>query len=235
MANTYFQFKKFIVHHGQCAMKVGTDGVLLGAWAPVDDFKEILDVGAGTGLISLQLAQRNEKARLVAVEVDEDAARQAQENVNLSPWANRIEVVHQDFCNFETDRRFDLIVSNPPYFIAALHSPDKQRDMARHAGSLNYEQLFLRASRLLHPHGMVALIIPAQVEKLVINTAWKHGFYTHKMLHVFSKPGKPCCRVLMVFTLSLLPCIDEYLCIRHADNSYTPEYKALTADFYMHF
>ncbi|MBE6286668.1 MAG: methyltransferase domain-containing protein [Mediterranea massiliensis] len=235
MSNSYFQFKKFIVHHANCAMKVGTDGVLLGAWVPLDRYKDILDVGTGTGLIALQLAQRKEDAHIVAIEVDEEASKQAQENVDLSPWSNRIEVVCQDFCTFETNRKFDLIVSNPPYFVNALHSPDEQRNMARHVGKLNYEQLFSRATLLLHQQGALALIIPAQVEKLVMDTAWKYGFSPQRILRVYSKPGKTCNRLLIIFSVTESLCVNEELCIRQKDDSYTSEYKEMTADFYLHF
>ena len=132
MPNPYFQFKQFTVRHDKCAMKVGTDGVLLGAWAPVQDVKRILDVGAGSGLISLQLAQRNPEAVITSVEIDPAAAAQAQENIQSSPWSNRMEVVCCDFRKYHPEDKFDLIVSNPPYFVDALRCPDNQRCMARH-------------------------------------------------------------------------------------------------------
>ena len=148
MSDSSFLFKQFIVHHDRCAMKVGTDGVLLGAWAPVDQAHTALDVGTGTGLVALQLAQRNPHLRVTAVEIDAPAAAQAAENVAGSPWPDRIEVVCADFNDFQPDGRFDLIVSNPPYFVDALPCPDRQRNTARHAGGLNYDLLFRRSARL---------------------------------------------------------------------------------------
>ena len=120
MSNPYFQFKQFTVRHDKCAMKVGTDGVLLGAWAPVQNAKYILDVGAGSGLISLQLAQRNPWASITSIEIDPAAAAQAKENIQSSPWSDRMEVICSDFRDYHAENKFDLIVSNPPYFVDAL-------------------------------------------------------------------------------------------------------------------
>ena len=172
MPNPYFQFKQFTVRHDKCAMKVGTDGVLLGAWAPVQDVKRILDVGAGSGLISLQLAQRNPEAVITSVEIDPAAAAQAQENIQSSPWSNRMEVVCCDFRKYHPEDKFDLIVSNPPYFVDALRCPDNQRCMARHTSELNYELLFGHSAHLLSEQGVISIIIPAEVERTVIDTAW---------------------------------------------------------------
>ena len=119
MSNPYFQFKQFTVRHDKCAMKVGTDGVLLGAWAPVQNAKYILDVGAGSGLISLQLAQRNPWASITSIEIDPAAAAQAKENIQSSPWSDRMEVICSDFRDYHAENKFDLIVSNPPYIPAA--------------------------------------------------------------------------------------------------------------------
>lgn len=143
MPKSSFKFKQFTIFHDKCAMKVGTDGVLLGAWAPADKAKRILDVGTGTGLIALQLAQRNPHARITAIEIDAAAAGQATENVSHSPWADRVEVICHDFRDYQPENRFDLIVSNPPYFIDALKCPDEQRCTARHAGNLNYDYCFV--------------------------------------------------------------------------------------------
>ena len=152
-------------------MKVGTDGVLLGAWAPVDQAHTALDVGTGTGLVALQLAQRNPHLRVTAVEIDAPAAAQAAENVAGSPWPDRIEVVCADFNDFQPDGRFDLIVSNPPYFFDALPCPDRQRNTARHAGGLNYDLLFRRSARLLSEGGVVSIVIPSEVERAAASVA----------------------------------------------------------------
>ena len=184
MSNEYFQFKQFTVRHERCAMKVGTDGVLLGAWAPVEGVGRILDVGTGTGLVALQLAQRTASARITAIEIDPDAAAQAGENVAASPWSDRIEVVCGDFATFRQiatfdtfatpslvakptvaeEEGYDLIVSNPPYFTEALQCPDPRRCTARHTATLDYALLFRRGAALLAPGGELALIFPADAE-----------------------------------------------------------------------
>lgn len=233
MSNSSFQFKQFTVWHDRCAMKVGTDGVLLGAWAPVENYKRILDVGAGTGLISLQLAQRNAQADITAIEIDEAAAAQACENVVRSPWADRIHVVCCDFRNFQSETRFDLVVSNPPYFMDALKCPGEQRRLARHTDELNYELLFHRSANLLQEQGSVSIIIPAEVEKNVIDTAWKYKLFPHSRLRVYTKPGKPCRRVLLSFGFGEKECADKELCIETVHHQYTSQYIALTKDFYL--
>lgn len=233
MPNSYFQFKQFTIWHDKCAMKVGTDGVLLGAWAAARRSKQILDIGTGTGLIALLLAQRNPEALITALEIDEAAASQAAGNVARSPWADRIEVVCNDFRLFQTEKKFDLIVSNLPYFVDALNCPDKQRNLARHTCELNYELLFSRSAHLLWEQGGVSIIIPAEVEKLVVDTARKYKLYPDRRLRVFTKPGKPCRRVLLSFRSQEGECLEETLCIEEAHHEYTPEYIALTRDFYL--
>lgn len=234
MSNTSFQFKQFTIRHDKCAMKVGTDGVLLGAWAQVDSCKRVLDVGAGTGLISLQLAQRNANAEVIAIEIDEAASQQASENIAGSPWADRVKVICSDFRNFQTEDKFDLIVSNPPYFVDALKCPDEQRRLARHTGELNYEFLFSHSANLLEEQGRISVIIPSEVEKTVIDTAWKYKLFPYDRLCVYTKPGKPCRRVLLSFGFQERECIEENLCIETVHHhQYTPEYITLTKDFYL--
>lgn len=233
MSNPYFKFKQFTVWHDKCAMKVGTDGVLLGAWAPVDRVKQILDVGTGTGLISLQLAQRKPDACITAIEIDEAAAQQADENVARSAWNNRIKVVCCDFANFQAENKFELIVSNPPYFVDALKCPDDQRRLARHTETLNYELLFRKSANLLSEQGILGIIIPSEAEKNVIDTAWKYHLFPARRLNVFTKPGKPCRRVLLAFSFQDARCLEDNLYIEIEHNRFSPEYIALTREFYM--
>lgn len=233
MSNTYFQFKQFTIYHDKCAMKVGTDGVLLGAWADAENTTKVLDVGTGTGLIALMLAQRNPQAQIAAVEIDKDAAIQAEANATCSPWPDRIKVICNDFRLFQTENKYNLIVSNPPYFVDALNCPDKQRNLARHTCELNYELLFQRSAQLLCEQGRVCIIIPAEVEKLATDTAWKYKLYPSRRLRVFTKPGKPCRRVLLSFSLQEKECIEETLCIEVEHHQFTPEYMALTREFYL--
>ena len=234
MSHSYFQFKQFTIQHDRCAMKVGTDGVLLGAWAPVVDCQRILDVGTGTGLIALQLAQRTTTAEITGIEIDADAAQQAKENVEQSPWNQRIHINHGDFLHYSATFPYDLIVSNPPYFVDALHCPDQQRNTARHVGGLSYDSLFRHSRTLLQKKGSIALIIPAELEQLVMDAAGTHGYYRIRCLRVFSKPGKPCRRLLMQFGQDPLhPFWGEELYITNKEGQYTTEYRGLTGDFYL--
>ena len=233
MSNSSFQFKEFTVLQDKCAMKVGTDGVLLGAWTPMNNAKCILDVGTGTGLIALQLAQRNRQARIIALEIDSAAVTQATENVFRSPWADRIKVICHDFQTYNPEHRFDLIVSNPPYFVDALKCPDKQRSMARHASGLNYVSLFRKSAHLLAEEGMISVIIPSEVEKMVMDAAWDSRLFPLRRMQVFTKPGKPCRRILLAFCHQEKECVEESLCIETGHNEYTADYIALTKDFYL--
>lgn len=234
MSNSYFQFKYFTVWHDRCAMKVGTDGVLLGAWIPYGSYQCALDVGAGTGLISLQLAQRMPDVRITAVEIDAEAAQQARENVLRSPWGDRIEVVCQDFGGFEPAEKYDLIVSNPPFFVDALKCPDRHRSLARHTvGRLNYDSLLRRASSLLRPEGKVCLIVPFGQEKSVEDIGWLHKLYPSRRVRVYTKAGKPCKRVLLQLEFRFGQCVEETLCLMEPDGSFTQAYKDLVEPFYL--
>ena len=234
MSHTSFTFKQFTVHHDKCAMKVGTDGVLLGAWAPVDDAVRILDVGTGTGLIALQMAQRNTHAFVTAIEIDSDAAMQAMENTQVSPWAERIGVVCADFKDFHPDGMYDLIVSNPPFFVDALKCPDRHRSLARHTvGRLNYDSLLRRASSLLRPEGKVCLIVPFGQEKSVEDIGWLHKLYPSRRVRVYTKTGKPCKRVLLQLEFRFGQCVEETLCLMEPDGSFTQAYKDLVEPFYL--
>lgn len=233
MSDSSFQFKQFTIWHDKCAMKVGTDGVLLGAWVQINNSKRILDIGTGTGLISLQLAQRSINSEITAIEIDKAAAEQARKNIAHSPWLNRIKVICCDFRDYQTEDKFDLIVSNPPYFTDALKCPDKQRRLARHTGELNYELLFYRSGNLLTEQGSISIIIPSEAEKNVIETAGKYKLFLFQRLRVYTKPEKPCRRVLLSFSLQEKECTEEELCIETAHHQYTPEYIALTKEFYL--
>jgi tRNA1Val (adenine37-N6)-methyltransferase len=214
-------------------MKVGTDAVLLGAWADAPDVKRVLDVGCGSGVIALMLAQRFPQSHVVGVELDADAALQARENVTASPWADRLEVLEEDFCTYHAAACFDLIVSNPPYFIDALRPPVEERSMARHAAGLNYETLFRRSRELLAANGRVCVILPAEVETVAVDAAARNGLYVERMVRVFTKEGKPLRRVLLSFATTPSPVETTNFYLMNADGSYTDAYWGLTADFYL--
>lgn len=234
MSNPYFTFKQFTIWHDRCAMKVGTDGVLLGAWAPVEDCQHILDVGTGSGLLALQLAQRSPLAHITALEIDTEAAAQASENVLHSPWPDRIHVHLTDFRTYNPEHFFDLIVSNPPYFVDALKCPDQKRNTARHTEELNYELLFRCSAQMLAPQGVVAIVIPAENEPHVLHAAGNYGFYIYRRLSVFTKPCKPCRRLLLTLgTDPLHPHQEETLYIEEENGEYSAAYKELTGIFYL--
>ena len=190
MSIPYFQFKQFTVWHDKCAMKVGTDGVLLGAWTSVESAHRILDIGTGTGLVALMLAQRSlPDANIVALEIDEAAVGQARENVIRSPWKERVEVVQADFRKYRSSDKFDVIVSNPPYFVDSLECPDRQRTAARHNNSLSYEDLLEGVSGLLTENGFFTVVIPADVAERVKKIASIKKLYAVRQLNVITKPG----------------------------------------------
>jgi tRNA1Val (adenine37-N6)-methyltransferase len=230
-------------------MKVGTDGVLLGAWAEAvlpasrpDAPARLLDVGTGTGLIALMLAQRYPDAHITALEIDPAAAAQAADNVARSPWADRIEVRCQDFRYFHAAApsfdlsaapSFDLIVSNPPFYVDALPAPDPRRNIARHAATLSYELLFRRSAALLSPTGRLAVIVPAEAGQAVANVAAGQQLFLASRLRIFTKPDKPCRRLLLSYSLQPLPLSDGALCIEAADRTLSADYRALTGAFYL--
>lgn len=231
-----FHFKQFSVRHDRCAMKVGTDGVLLGAWADVENKASILDVGTGTGLIALMAAQRNPLAYITAIDIDIDAVEQARENVEASPWNDRIRVLSCDFCHpFETfhDERFDLIVSNPPFFKEQVHSDDTQRNLARSADALPLKTLLANAARLLAPDGILSLILPAQVVDEAIGEGALCGLYLSRRCTMRAKATKPSKRTLLEFSKSMKNTENSELILTDADNQRSDEYRILTEAFYL--
>ncbi len=232
MSNPYFQFKQFTVWHDKCAMKVGTDGVLLGAWASVHGARRILDVGTGTGLVALMLAQRSD-APVVAVEIDEDAVCQARENAERSPWAERITVVQADFNTYSPAGKYDVVVSNPPYFSDSLRCPDHRRTHARHTGSLTYDGLFRGVSSLLSDDGAFTLVIPVEMADNVIGIAHSCRLSPIRRLNVCTKPGGDIRRVLLTFRWGEHLCEVEELLTEVERHRYSDAYIALTRAYYL--
>ena len=191
MANGYFQFRQFTVHQQHCAMKVGTDGTLLGAWALASESPcRILDIGTGTGLIALMMAQRYPQAKVTAIDIDDGAVRQAKENVSASPFADRINVIKADVLTIEEEEKYDSIVCNPPFFEDSLTCPDPQRTEARHTVSLGYRQLMEAAFRLLKDDGHFSLIIPSDCRERLESEAHLRGFFLSRVCSIQTTPKK---------------------------------------------
>ncbi len=217
-------------------MKVGTDGVLLGAWANVDNTKTILDVGTGTGLIALMLAQRS-NATIDAVEIDASSAQQAIENVNHSRWQNRVNIFNQSFQQFanNNERGYDLIVSNPPYFIKSLKSDEVARTVARHNELLPHADLLKGVSSLLNINGKFAGIFPYVEGNVFVALATEYGLYCIKRVSIYGKTNGPVKRLLLEFSREKTALTEDSLTIRNQHGEYTPEYINLTKDFYLAF
>ena len=235
MANDYFQFKQFTVHQKRCAMKVGTDGTLLGAWAQVPTASSrILDIGTGTGLIALMMAQRFPQASVLGIDIDEEAVCQARENVSDSPFTSRIRIGNENVLNFNDEEGFDAIVSNPPYFVNALVCPDQQRTVARHTISLTFEGLMESAFRLLKPDGLFSLVIPTESRSLLEAEAHMKGFFLSRVCMIRTTPKKQPKRQLI--ELSKHPVNELYIedgIIEESPNVRSDWYQQLTHDFYI--
>lgn len=230
-----FTFKQFAVCQDRCAMKVGTDGVLLGAWAKVEECSRILDVGTGTGLIALMAAQRS-AADIMAIDLDGDAVEQARENVAASPWKQRICVMAMDMREMmlaEHDEPFDALLCNPPFFENSLKCPDAARTMARHTDTLSFDQLARSAARLLAPHGELSVVIPYDRAADMTVSAACHGFFVTRKTLVYGVEGARPKRVLMAFAREASRCITDTLTIRDSAHQYTPEYIRLVSPFYL--
>lgn len=237
MANSYFRFKQFTVRQDRCSMKVGTDGVLLGAWADADNPLTILDVGTGTGLIALMLAQRFPSAQVDAIDMDRSAYEQAAENVTDSPFFNQIQVFYssfQDFSELYKDKRYDLIVSNPPFFNDSLKSPDPSRTLARHTDTLPLPVLLKLATALLNESGILSLILPFDTADDLLDEALAVGLKLVRRTDIIPVIGGKPKRSLLTFaqTSSASPVLEQ-LTIELARHVYTEEFRRLTADFYL--
>jgi len=234
--NTFFQFKQFRVVQEKAAMKVGIDGVLLGAWANTTNCSKILDVGTGTGLIALMLAQRS-VAKMTAIEIEENAAVEAGDNVLLSPWKDRIKVRHisfQDFAEKNTDT-FDLIVSNPPYFSNASKAATTERSLARHNDKLPFNALIELSTKMLIANGRLSIIVPFDVMTAIVDTAKKNNLFLQRITTIKPKADKAANRVLLEWSKSETALHESCLVIYNEDNSFTPEYIDLTRDYYLRF
>lgn len=235
MPNPYFRFQQFTVRQDLCAMKVGTDGVLLGAWADVAGCKTILDIGTGTGLIALMLAQRSQTSIIDAIDLDEQAFRQAQINFRESPFNNRLTAYHCNLQNYQPAKVYDLIVSNPPYFNNSLPSSHSGRTLARHDNTLPPDELFFQSIPLLSAHGKIALIFPYdRMETIDALSKQQQLSLLRKVLIYPTTDSKPK-RFLAEFTLNQPPleCKETTLVIEESRHHYSPAFRDLTKEFYL--
>ena len=231
-----FTFKQFKVNQDRCAMKIGTDGVLLGAWTPlINNPYNVLDIGAGTGILSLMLSQRSNAEQIDAIEIDEDAYEQCVENFEASPWGDKLFCFHAGLDEFvdEPEDEYDLIISNPPFYTDDYKSENTSRDLARFEDALPFEELIEAAALLLSDNGIFSVIIPYKEEERFVSMCKELDLFPIKITRVKGTPTSETKRSLLAFCrMEQTPLIDE-LVIEISRHNYTPEYIELTKDFYL--
>ena len=232
-----FSFKQFTVQQDKCAMKIGTDGVLLGAWCPIDNNPfSVLDIGAGTGILSLMLAQRSNAEQIDSLEIDEEAYEQCVENFENSPWSDRLFCFHAGLDEFinEPEDEYDIIISNPPFYSEDYKTESSQRDLARFQDALPFEDLIEAADLLLSENGIFAVIIPFKEEKKFIDLCAEVELYPIKVTRIKGTPTTEIKRSLLAFKRYELPVLEaDELVIETSRHQYTDEYIELTKDFYL--
>lgn len=237
MPNPYFKFKQFTVFHDKCAMKVGTDGVLIGAWASIDKASNILDIGTGSGLVALMLAQRAEQARIDSIEIDAKATEQANQNFKDSPFSNISKcqnVSLQDFTSSQ-NKKYDLIVSNPPFFLRSLKSPDAQRSLARHTDSLPIEELIELSAQLLNPKGHICFIFPASDKEHLLKLASINKLWISRITNLYPTPNSDAKRILFEFSKENSVTCESDLIVEKSRHIYSDDFINLLKDFYLKF
>ena len=237
-----FQFKQFSIWHDQCAMKVNTDGILLGAWSQLHSAQNIADIGTGTGLIALMLAQKDhdygciKKASITAIEIDPKAAQQASFNVEQSPWHKQVNIVELSFQQYaeQSNERFELLVSNPPYFTNSLKAPDKSRDTARHNDSLSFSDLLTSAQTIATEDAHFYLILPCEEADKLLSIAGQHGWFLSHHCLVSTVTDKQATRSLLQLTNQEVSSVKtSNITIRDRNNNYTQEFVELCRDYYL--
>jgi tRNA1Val (adenine37-N6)-methyltransferase len=237
MSNTYFQFKQFTIHQERCGMKVCTDGCLFGAWIAAQvrnekyEVQTVLDIGTGTGLLSLMLAQQSD-AVIDALELDEHAAEQAAENFESTPWKERLQVIQGDARKVHLGRKYDLIISNPPFFENDLKSGDEQRNLALHSKELNLRELLLVVKKYLAEQGRFAVLLPHQRKNKFETMALTEGLYPEEAISVKQTPVHSFFRVMLLFATVKIPVRVDTITI-HDEGKYTSEFIGLLKDYYL--
>jgi tRNA1Val (adenine37-N6)-methyltransferase len=237
MANDYFSFRQFNVKQGKAAFKVGTDGVLLGACADFSGAEKILDVGTGTGVLALMAAQRS-GADITAIEPDLNSFIQASENISESPWPGRIMVINDSFQDFSQNHKtkFDVIITNPPFFRDSLKNPDTLKSAARHTDYLSSDDILRGASELLNESGSLQLILPYVEGNLFIAEAASFGFFCNRIIKIRPTPTGEIKRMILLFEKIRKPAREKFLTIETGRrHQYTEDYKVITKDFYLKF
>ena len=234
MPKDIFRFKEFSLSHAHSAMKVGTDGVLLGAWPNVSASKRILDIGTGSGLVALMVAQRS-TAYIIGIDIDAEASAQANENFRQSPWRERMQSVCTDLRRYSPDEHFDCITCNPPFYQANTHSPDPQRHIARNTASLTFTELITHTHRLLLPGGTFHTIIPTEALPALIYECEISALYPYKIRQVTAKSQSAPCRTLLSFRKQEYTPTNRIeitnITIRNSQGEITSEYKNYTKDY----
>ncbi|MGJ8591891.1 MAG: tRNA1(Val) (adenine(37)-N6)-methyltransferase [Aquaticitalea sp.] len=234
--NKPFQFKEFTVHQDRCAMKIGTDSVLLGAWTSLENEPHsILDIGAGTGVLSLMMAQRCCSEIIDAIEIDDDAYEQCVDNFELSPWSDRLFCYHASLEEFvdEIEDKYNLIISNPPFYNDTYKSEDEQRDLARFTDAMPFRHLLKSVSKLLSKNGTFSVIIPFSQEKDFIVIASEEHLFPNRILRVKGSPSSDIKRSLIEFSFKEIEADLSELIIEITRHRYTEAYINLTKDFYL--
>lgn len=225
-----FTFKQFTIQQSKEVFRVGTDGVLLGALANVQNTLKILEIGTGTGLISLMLAQRNSDAEFLGIDINKDAAELTKINFENSPFCSRLKNIHQDFKFFETEQRFDLIVSNPPYFEASNSEKDK---IARQTVELNFRQLVAKSSQMLSEKGSLSIIIPAEAGNDFIAIAEENRMFLIRKINIKGIENSKIKRLILEFSLSENNLIESEFIIEKSPRQYSDQYLELTQEFHV--
>ena len=225
-----FSFKQFTIQQSKNVFRVGTDGVLLGALADVKNAFSVLEIGTGTGLISLMLAQRNPEAKFLGIDINKDAAELTKVNFQNAPFFSRLKNIHQDFKDFETEQEFDLIVSNPPYFEASDSEKDK---IARQTVELNFRQLIVKSSQMLSEKGILSVIIPAEAGNNFMTTAYESGMYLVRKIIVKGIENSKVKRLVLEFSKSEKRLEESELIIEKSPRQYSDQYLELTKEFHV--
>jgi tRNA1Val (adenine37-N6)-methyltransferase len=232
MENTIFQFKQFAIIQKKAAMKVGTDSVLLGSFVETFHAKQVLDIGTGTGILAIMMAQKT-NAKIDAVEIDENAFEEALYNAKQTKWGNKISIYHSSIQQFTSTAKYDLIVSNPPFYVHENHImiPDEQRSKARHNKELSFSELCIEAENRLTDQGTFWLILPVDEAEEFMELAPKHGLYIHREIFIKPKPTKPINRIVMCLGKQKIKPYQEVFTIYDQSGKSTEEYYELTREF----